>query len=173
MSNSLLMLGSKYLHSLIYFVADQPSNKNLSPSVPLVGTESYRRLLVWIGAMDLDITRIRFYNQADDPFNNPMTRMTLNKAVELDQIKVIALGQKAADYLNKVGVDEYFILPHPSGRNRQLNDSTFVKETLGACKRYVYEGVLNGKKEDTQTESAPTAPAEQSGEGQEEVRPKE
>jgi hypothetical protein len=166
MSNSLLLLGNKYLHPLVYFVADQPSNKNLSPSVPMVGTDSYRRLLVWCGAMDIDVTRVRFYNQADDPFNNPLTRMTINKAVELGQIKVIALGQKAADYLAKVGVDEYFVLPHPSSRNRLLNDVLYVKEKLGACRSYIYGQT---KKEDLETESAATITPEQSSPGQEEV----
>ncbi len=146
-SNSLLLMGSKYLHALIYFVADQPSNKNLSPSVPLVGTDSYKTLLEWIGEMSIDITRVRFYNQTDGPFDNAYSKATLNQAVKLEQIKVIALGQKAAGYLNKVGIEEYFVLPHPSGRNRLLNDKELVANKLGACKRYIYEGVLDGKQE--------------------------
>lgn len=142
--NSLLLLGTKYLHGLVYFVADQPTKDNVSPVVPLVGTESYRTLLRWCGEMDVDITRVRMYNQVDGPFDHTISRATLNKAIELGQIKVIALGQKAASYLVKVGVNEFFILPHPSGRNRLLNDKEFVKEKLGACRKYIYEGVLNG-----------------------------
>lgn len=145
--NSMLLFGTKYLHGLVYFVADQPAADNLSASVPLVGTDSYKTLLKWIGEMDVDITRVRMYNQIDGPFNHPMSKASLNKAVELKQIKVVALGQKAARYLSKVGVNEFFVLPHPSGLNRMLNDKEFVKQKLGACKAYIYQGVLDGVQE--------------------------
>ncbi len=144
MSN-LSLLGTKYLHGLVYFVADAPTEKNLSPTVPLVGTDSYKTLLKWLGEMNVDITRVRLYNQCDGPFNSPLSQMTLNKAVELQQIKVIALGKKAASYLAKVGINEFFLLPHPSGLNRLLNDEKYVNLKLGACKAYIYEGVLNGQ----------------------------
>lgn len=143
--SKLFLLGTKYLHGLVYFVADQPTKDNIAPHVPLVGTDSYKTLLTWCGEMDVDITRVRLYNQTDRPFDHIMSRTTLNRAVELGQIKVIALGQKAAMYLNKVGVDEYFVLPHPSGRNRLLNDKEFVANKLGSCRKYIYEGVLDGK----------------------------
>lgn len=141
----LFLLGTKHLHGLVYFIADQPAKDNIDPAVPLVGTDSYKTLLKWIGEIDIDITRVRLYNQVDGPFDHMMSRITLNKAVELGQIKVIALGQKAAMYLKKVGVDEYFILPHPSPKNRLLNDPNYIKEKLGALRRYIYEGVTNGE----------------------------
>ena len=139
------MMNSKYLHGLIYIVADQPANKNLSPSVPLVGTDSYKTLLVWLGSMDVDVSRVRFYNQVDGPFDNPLSRATLNQAVKLGQIKVIALGQKASGYLLKANVDEFFVLPHPSSKNRILNDKQYIATKLGACRKYIYEGVIDGE----------------------------
>lgn len=145
--SSLFLLGTKYLHSLVYFVADRPTADNISSVVPLIGTDSYKTLLKWCGEMDVDITRVRLYNQVDGPFDHAMARATLNQAIKLDQIKVIALGQKAATYLMKVGVEEYFVLPHPSGRNRLLNNKKYVNEKLGACRKYIYEGVLNGLEE--------------------------
>lgn len=137
------LLRLKYLHSLVYFVADKPTKDNMSQDVPLVGTQSYKILLEWIGDMDIDITRVRLYNQIDNPFNNIMAQSSLNKAIQLKQICVIALGQKAATYLNKAGIKNYFTLPHPSGRNRLLNDKKFVKIKLSACKKYIYDGVIN------------------------------
>lgn len=141
----LLLMGNKYLHPLIYIVADKPAKDNYSPLVPLVGTKSYKVLLNWLGEMNIDITRVRLYNQIDNPFGTQLSLMTLNKAIELEQIKVIALGEKASDYLNSVGVDEYYKLPHPSPRNRLLNQKSFVKNTLGSCHNYVYNGVLHEK----------------------------
>ncbi len=171
-SPSLLFMNSKYLHALVYIVADQPSNANLSPSVPLVGTDSYKTLLRWCGEMDVDVSRVRFYNQNDGPFDNGMSRATLNQAVKLGQIKVLALGQKASGYLNKVGVDEYFVLPHPSGKNRLLNDKEYVAHKLGACRKYIYEGVLGDGKKDTEgQEEATPDTAQQSHKESQDVLP--
>lgn len=141
-----------HLHSLVYFIADKPTKDNVSQQIPLVGTSSYRTLLEWIGMMDIDITRVRLYNQIDGPFNNVMSRMSLNRAIELRQICVVALGQKAATYLRKAGITNYFMLPHPSGRNRLLNDKKFVKVKLDLCKRFIYEGV-NDERQPTQKNS--------------------
>lgn len=135
------ILQSAHLHPLIYIIADKPTKDNISQQIPLVGTSSYRTLLGWIGIMDIDITRVRLYNQVDGPFNNIMAQTSLNRAIQLRQICVIALGQKAATYLRKAGIQTYSTLPHPSGRNRVLNDRTFVKGRLDSCKKFVYEGV--------------------------------
>lgn len=127
-----------HLHGLVYIVADKPTKDNISPKTPLVGTQSYKTLLCWLADMDIDITRVRLYNQIDDPFGNIMSKVTLNKAIELDQIKVLALGQKAGTYLNKVGIDEYFLLPHPSPANRRYHQSVFLNEKLASCRKYIY-----------------------------------
>lgn len=132
-----------YLHCLVYIVADKPSRENISPEVPLVGTSSYKRLLIWLGEMNIDITRVRLYNQSDSPFGNSLARSSLNHSIELGQIRVIALGQKATNYLQKAGIKKYFTLPHPSSKNRLTNDPKFVSMKLENCQTYVYKGVLN------------------------------
>lgn len=128
------------LHSMLYFVADKPAASNLSVSVPLVGTSSYKTFLNWCADMDVDITRIRMYNQCDKPFEG-LSGTSLNMAVQKNHIKVIALGEAAKKYLLKAGIEEFFVLPHPSGRNRLLNDKKFIKETLEQCRDYIYKGV--------------------------------
>lgn len=141
------LLKIPHLHPLVYFIADKPTKTNVSQEVPLVGTQSYKTLLEWIGEMDIDISRVRMYNQTDGPFSNTMSRVSLNKAVVLRQIAVIALGQKAATYLKKAGINNYFVLPHPSGRNRLLNDKHFVINKLMDCKKYIYEGVISDEQQ--------------------------
>lgn len=137
---SLLLFPKTHLHSLVYVVADKPTKSNLSEKVPLVGTKSYKTFLSWLADMDIDITRVRMYNQCDNPFPG-FSADSLNRAIEADHTKVIALGNNAMNYLLKVGVEEFFLLPHPSGRNLKLNDPKFVKATLSQCRRYIYEGV--------------------------------
>ncbi len=126
------------LHPLVYVIADKPAKDNVTPEVPLVGTASYKTLLGWLADMDVDITRVRMYNQSDDPFGNILSKTSLNRAIELGQIRVVALGQKAATYLKKTGIRDYFLLFHPSGRNRLTNDKEYVSMVLDQCKLYIY-----------------------------------
>lgn len=135
---SLILIKDRYLHPLVYFIADKPTKENLSPKIPLVGTKSYRTLLGWCGEMNVDVSRVRMFNQSDKPFNGIGNVSSLNQATELGHIRVVALGNKAFNYLLKVGVNEFFVLPHPSGRNRQLNNKKFVQEKLDQCRDYIY-----------------------------------
>lgn len=148
-----VLLRTSHLHCLVYLVADKPTKDNISPDVPLVGTSSYKTLLGWLADMDVDITRVRTYNQSTDPFGNIMSKTSLNQAIKLRQIAVVALGQKATNYLERTGIISYHALPHPSGLNRILNNKKFIKDRLDACKKYIYEGI----NEDAQTYGTATA----------------
>ncbi len=142
----MILVGDRYLHPIVYFVADKPTKGNVSDKIPLVGTKSYRMLLSWIGEMDIDITRVRLYNQSDRPFSNTMQTLSLNNAIANNHIRVIALGNKAMDYLMDAGINEFFVLPHPSGLNRKLNDKKKLRENLSQCRKYIYEGTSPGEK---------------------------
>lgn len=50
--------------------------------------------------------------------------------------RVLALGNYAADALNRIEVD-HFKLPHPSPRNRLLNDKEYEKAILRQCRKYL------------------------------------
>lgn len=146
---------AKHLHPIIYIVADKPSKTNVSPNVPLVGTSRYRTLLLWLGSMNVDVSRVRFFHQCDKPFSNPLSHMTLKRATDEDQIKVITLGKKAKNYLTMLDI-KHFDLPHPGGvSKRQLN------MILKNCKGYIYAA---------KTQSPNEAPAEPSRKGQDEVQ---
>lgn len=137
---NLLLYKKQYLHSLVYFVADKPAKGNLSPKIPLVGTASYKTLLNWCGSMNIDVTRVRMFNQCDNPFPQYGIH-SLNIAIQQNHIKVVALGGAAQKYLLKAGVNEFYVLPHPSPKNRKLNDAKFIKNTLNQCREYIYKGV--------------------------------
>lgn len=55
---------------------------------------------------------------------------------EIDNCKVIALGNEVSNYLWVKGV-KHFLLPHPSPRNRKLNDVNFVHSQLHNCKTFL------------------------------------
>jgi len=60
----------------------------------------------------------------------------MRKCVEGHE-KVIAFGNFPSNVLNKINVS-HFMLPHPSGLNRKLNDKTYELEQLAKCKEYIY-----------------------------------
>lgn len=50
--------------------------------------------------------------------------------------KVIALGNFPSKVLAKIGIN-HFMLPHPSGLNRKLNDRNYELKVLGECNEYL------------------------------------
>jgi hypothetical protein len=52
--------------------------------------------------------------------------------------KVIALGGFSSAVLDRINIT-HFRLPHPSPRNRVLNDKVELIRILDECKRYIYE----------------------------------
>ena len=110
----------------IVFVGDKPSSKNIDPSIPFVGTQSYRILLDWIWQMDIDISDVTICNK-DTLFKN------YHRPIG---VSFIALGNEAAKELKRQ-CHSYFKLPHPSPRNRKLNDKKYIALELEKCKNYI------------------------------------
>lgn len=52
--------------------------------------------------------------------------------------KILALGGFSSSVLSKIKV-KHFKLPHPSPRNRKLNDKSFEIKILEECKKYIYD----------------------------------
>ena len=130
---------------MIIFVGDKPSTKNIDPKVPFVGTKSYKTLLDWIARLDIDISdtiivnsngvdKYPFSNDNNTAINFSCPATSVDYDAELD--KVIALGNNAASVLNG-HLLPHFKLPHPSGRNRKLNDKKYVKQVLKECKEWL------------------------------------
>ena len=91
------------------------------------------RLLNWCTAWGL--TNFEFMNCSDDV--GEKYTIDFDKLVKCEEAnKVIALGNVASDSLRKVNV-EHFKMPHPSPRNRQLNDKQFEKTMIRKCYNYL------------------------------------
>lgn len=50
---------------------------------------------------------------------------------------ILALGGTVYNYLKRMGFSNMFKLPHPSPRNRLLNDKSYEKKVLNECKEYL------------------------------------
>lgn len=117
----------------ILFIGDEPSSRNVSPDVPFVGTASYKRLLRWIGELDLDISKITLKNSGYITlYNNPD--------------KIVFLGNKAAQNTKifrpgvfDTPIPNFKIIDHPSPRNRKFNDPKYEAKMLKELKKWLYE----------------------------------
>lgn len=115
-------------------VGMNPSNRPTKSKV--YKNSTFDRLNKWMDV--LNVQHFSFINLLDHSKDNPTIKdvdfNSLGVTKEYD--KVIALGGLASTALNKIGVD-HFKLPHPSPRNRLLNDKTFEKKILKDCKEYL------------------------------------
>jgi uracil-DNA glycosylase len=122
---------------VIIFVGDKPSNKNKCPSIPFVGTQSYKRLLEWIWIMDIDISQVRLCNKdfihgTYEDWYIPLGNEA-EKAVKERLFFVWNWKKQKEEIIEPY----YFKLPHPSGLNRKLNDKKWLNQQLKECKEWL------------------------------------
>ena len=108
-------------------MGDKPSSKNINSEVAFVGTPSYEVLLEWIAKLQLSINNVKLYNKSDQ-------RLLI--AFKSRDCIFVALGNVASKYLD-LGGQPHFKLPHPSPRNRKLNNPAYVEAVLKDCKNYL------------------------------------
>ena len=124
------------LHPKVYFVVDKPSKNNLDPSVPLIGTPSYKIFLNWCADMKVDVTKINIVNQSDHPFDANVGFM--NTMVKKDLLKIVCMGTAAKKYAIDSGIEEFFLLPHPSPANKASHRPNKLNPKLEQCRSYIY-----------------------------------
>ncbi len=124
------------LHRQVVFIGDRPNQKkNRHLDVPFVGTRSYKTLLEWFYRMDVDITRVYLVN-AYTVDGAPV--MLPWDALREQGTAVVVLGAAALEAVKDKDV-QFFVLPHPSGLNRELNDKKKLSEKLAKCRDFIYK----------------------------------
>jgi len=126
---------------LVAFVGSNPSECNPDPNIAFVGTRSYSVLSKWLDRLLRKEDTAVFFN-----VSNVITKRKLRvREYQLDILqqnlrpfkRVVALGETAADALTKLKIS-HFPLPHPSPRNRVLNNKKALAQSLGLCKTWIY-----------------------------------
>lgn len=129
----------------VLFIGQNPSKYNTSKNIPFVGTRSHTTLKSWIEELGISSEKVAFVN-ASSKFG----KVTL-KDIDYDSIKkaveefrpthVVCLGRFAEKaYINYTRANRgpiLFYLPHPSSRNRILNNSAQVRDRLRICREYL------------------------------------
>lgn len=105
----------------------------LNPSKRHGESPSLKRLYSWLDI--LEVKTVSFTNLYED-YEINKDRMIDVAELSKDYKKVIALGTNVSDTLCHMGIN-HFRLPHPSGLNRQLNDTNYVNDLLQSCKLYL------------------------------------
>lgn len=134
---------------MIVFVGDKPSPRMTPAARPFEGARCMSRLLDWIARVssgeELESSSIRAIVEFNPDFihDNPIFKIINQSAytsLELflfpNDTMFIALGDNASKALKGI---EHFKLPHPSGRNRQINNKSFIDKKLKECQKYIEE----------------------------------
>lgn len=86
------------------------------------------RLIEWI--LSMGITGCKIVNRTDAYFG------MLAPYMQLQGTKFVALGNEASKSLKQLMI-RHFKLPHPSGRNRQVNNKKLIDKKLKECKKWL------------------------------------
>jgi len=109
---------------------------NPSTRERVLKNSTFDRMLRWMDLLSVDY--FSFMNAYDlpGPVNGQVPNRDALIAAAESHRKVVALGGVAADALRKCGV-EFFRMPHPSPKNRQLNSKEYELEMIEKCERYL------------------------------------
>jgi|SRR5665213_3555344 len=108
----------------VLFVGDKPSKLNSNPEVAFIGTPSHKNLLKWVDEIGI-IKHCAMIN------SEALDVPTIVK-YHVARYEIVALGNKASEVLTRMGLD-HFTLPHPSPKNRKLNNKEFIADELKKC----------------------------------------
>jgi uracil-DNA glycosylase len=109
-------------------------------------TRSAKVISSWLTLVAVDFEVLTTTNVYDKPTHNNKPLNALQIKLGLPALKqtyevggytkVVALGKTAAKALSMLDID-FFEMPHPSGRNRKLNDKSYVKEKINGLRDYL------------------------------------
>jgi uracil-DNA glycosylase len=128
------------IDSKVWFVGSNPSRKNDDRMTPFYGTRSMLTLSAWIAT--LGITNYEMINASNEFEVDGKVVITdrdllrLGRTLKNQGRCVVALGKIASDALKRLDIVHYR-LPHPSPRNRLLNDPIFIEGELAKCREYL------------------------------------
>ena len=133
----------------ILFIGSNPSSAAKPQNPFCASTKSGRLLNNWLlssGQYPLSTNSVAYANIVDysTEDNRPLSIGEIKSSLNLLQTKIytvkpdkiVTLGKSAEKALTLLRLD-FYPMPHPSGLNRQLNDSEYVEEKLNGLKVYL------------------------------------
>lgn len=113
-------------------------NPSTKPTLRGKANASFRKLESWMDS--LEVQHFSFCNTFDDPSAAKLSKVDFQRLCTLSKGygKIIALGGFVSGALNKIDVT-HFKMPHPSPRNRLLNDKAYERQIIKQCREYLYD----------------------------------
>jgi uracil-DNA glycosylase len=128
----------------ILFVGSNPSNASTCDIAFHGSTKSSKILTEWTKDIQGTKMHVNVLNQKTKN-NRPLTASEVKVAlprlaIDLAGVdKIVALGKTAAKALSQLGVS-FYEMPHPSPRNRLLNDPAYTTEKVKGLISYCSSG---------------------------------
>jgi hypothetical protein len=121
---------------VVLFVGSNPSNASTCDIAFHWTTKSSKVLTKWCQDIDGCKAHLNVSNKKTED-NRALTKEEMQAGLEglrsslagLQATHVVALGKTAAKALTLLGVT-FYEMPHPSGRNRVLNDAQYIDEKV-------------------------------------------
>jgi hypothetical protein len=131
----------------ILFVGSNPSKASTCDSPFHGSTRSAKILAQWTKDIQGNKAYVNVVDQKTEgnrPLKTSEIRANLSKlAVDVARAdKVVALGKTAAKALEMLGA-KFCEMPHPSGRNRLLNDPRYVEQKVKSLLEYCSQEGFN------------------------------
>ncbi len=133
----------------ILIVCQNPSKNNLGLRVPFIpvmirSTNNNLTLIKWLktlgvsrwGVINCSNLLDTRWTKSDIKICSAQIRYIYDNNGEYH--KVLALGNIASKVLTLASI-QHFKLPHPSGRNRKLNDRLWLDGELRKCREYLHD----------------------------------
>lgn len=97
---------------------------------------SFKKLESWM--TECGVSYFSFVNTFDDPSEAKFSKVDYQRLYQLtqDYDRIVALGGFVSSVLSKINIS-HFKLPHPSLRNRLLNDKSYEQSIVKQCKEYI------------------------------------
>jgi uracil-DNA glycosylase len=130
-------------NNTILFVGSNPSTSSTEDAAFHSSTMSSKRLMSWLKNIDGSFIYINVFNSPTEN-NRPLKKSEIvlnvdrlkNDVEAIKPTKIVALGKTASTALEIIGA-EHYKMPHPSGRNREINDEEYIKEKVKGLENYV------------------------------------
>lgn len=131
----------------ILFVGSNPSNASTVDVAFHGSTRSSKLLTEWTKDISGMKVHINVMNQKTSN-NRPLKKSEVDASLQrlaqdvegLKPDKIIALGKTAANALTLLHL-AFYEMPHPSGRNRKLNDQKYVQEKVKGMLQYCDQSI--------------------------------
>lgn len=140
---------------VVLFVGSNPSNASTCDAAFHGSTKSSQILTGWckdLPGMKMHINVLDKKTENNRPLKIGEIKSNLedlkDKIGWLKPDAIIALGKTATKALELINVN-FYEMPHPSGRNRLLNDPNYVAEKVKGLNDYVTQALTKNKNETT------------------------